>query len=300
MRSSARLLRVCPWRRPVVHFAAVHLLRLHVPSGALHCYNCAMKKKALAWSLSIAAMLLILFLFTFYWPTGKREMPPEGYTAFQDDVLALRYCPVFESSPSYGPIMAIYYRAARDGAGNLHIAYHPVWKEESNRSAGWGPFLSRTIYTGGLSLQRIMFGKGDVESIGVTIDAEGDISGLEYETTKDYDPRSFSVTHLPVKVAAPIGLPLHFRIASWNHLFVRLGNESAETDIPSIEGTEVGRDQDDREIFAAEGADVLDARSVPFGYFSAELWSDYAMWKNPETILRKNRSHFVWERGVVR
>lgn len=227
-------------------------------------------------------------------------MPPESFAPFQDDDLALRYCPVFESPSSFGPIVAVYYRAARDKDDNLHIAYHPVWKRERNDNSGFGPFLSRVIYTGGISLQRAMFGKGDVESIGVTIDAEGEVVGLEYETAEDYRPDSFSVTHLPIKEEGKVDLPLRFRIVSWNHLFVRKGNEASAKVLIGITGTEAGREPDAQEIFSAEGTDVAGTKSVPFGYFSAKLWSDYAMWKNPETILRKNRSHFIWERGAVR
>ena len=259
-----------------------------------------MKKKAAVWGLSIVAVVLSLCSLCIYWPIGKKETPPEGYTALRDDDLARRYCPVFETPSSFGPIVAIYYRAARDGAGKLLIAYHPVWQREINTNAGWGPFFSRTIYTGGLSLQRAMFGKGDVESIGVTIDAAGEVVGLEYETAKDYRPGSFSVTHLPIKEEVKVSLPLRFRIVSWNHLFSRNVNETSAMASAVITGTDVGREAETRDIFAAEGLDVPGARSVPFGYFSAKLWSEYAMWKNPETILRKNRSHFIWERGIAR
>jgi hypothetical protein len=259
-----------------------------------------MKKKAAVWGLSIALLVLVICVFCVFWPTGKKQALPEGYTALRDDALARRYCPVFETSPDFGPIVAIYYRAARDGAGKLHVAYHPVWERETNNSSGLGPFLSRTIYTGGLSLQRAMFGKGDVESIGVTIDREGEIAGLEYEMAKDYDPSAFSVKHLPVKEEGRVGLPLRFRIVSWNHLFSRLGNDAAAAALAGIAGTGAGREPETYEVFAPAGIEVPDAGSVPFGYFTEKLWSEYAMWKNPETILRKDRSHFVWERGTAR
>lgn len=259
-----------------------------------------MKKKAAVRALSIAALVISLILFALYWPIGVKETPPEDYIPFQEDDLALRYCPVFESPSSFEPVVAIYYRAARDREGNIHMAFHPVWKREINRYSGWGAFLSRSIYTGGLSLQRIMFGKGDVESIGVTIDPQGDVVVLEYETAKDYHPDSFSVTHFPIREEGKVSLPLRFRVISWNHLFSRKGNEASAKIMAGITGTEAGTMPETYETFDAEGADVPSARSVPFGYFSAKLWSDYAMWKNPETILRKNRSHFVWERGTTR
>lgn len=259
-----------------------------------------MKKKAAVRGLSIATLILAICVGCVFWPTGRKEAPPGGYAALRDDALALRYCPVFETSPSFGPIVAIYYRAARDAIGNLHIAYHPVWKTETNNGSGWGPFLSRTVYTGGLSLQRAMFGKGDVESIGVMIDQEGEVAGLEYETAKDYDPTAFSVKHLRIKEEGRVGLPLRFRIVSWNHLFTRSGNEASAASLAGTAGTEAGRAPEAYEVFAPEGLEVPSARSVPFGYFTEKLWSDYAMWKNPETILRKDRAHFVWERCAVR
>jgi len=270
-----------------------------VPSRAWPCYNCLMKKKAAVWVLSIASLVLVVCVLCVFWPTGKKQALPEGYTALRDDALARRYCPVFETSPDFGPIVAILYRAARDGAGKLYIAYHPIWKMETNNSSGLGPFLSRTIYTGGLSLQRAMFGKGDVESIGVTID-QGEIAGLEYETAKDYDPSAFSVQHLPVKEEGRVDLPLRFRIVSWNHLFSRLGTDASAAALAGIAGAGAGRESGKSEVFAPEGIEVPGARSVPFGYFTEKLWSEYAMWKNPETILRKDRSHFIWERGAAR
>ena len=275
------------------------IVSLIVPSWAMCCYNRLMKRNAAVWGLSIALLALSLGGFCFCWPTGKKEIPPGGYVAFRDDALARRYCPFFETSPSFGPIVAIYYRAARDGAGNLHFAYHPVWKGETNNSSGWGPFLSRTIYTGGLSLQRAMFGKGDVESIGVTIDQGGEIAGLEYETAKDYDPGAFSVKHLPVKEEGKISLPLRFRVVSWNHLFIRIGGEATAAIPAGTAGPGAGMVPGAYEVFTAEGHGRPDARTVPFGYFSERLWSEYAMWKNPETILRKDRAHFVWERGIA-
>ena len=271
-----------------------------VPSWAPCCYNCPMKKKAAAWGLSIALLVLSLCLFGIYWPIGKKEMPPEGYSAFRDDALARRYCPVFESPSSFGPIVALYYRAARDGEGKIHIAYHPVWERESNSGAGMGPLFSRTVYTGGLSLQRAMFGKGDVESIGVTIDADGKVVVLEYETAKDYDPEAFSVKHLPVKEEGKIDLPLRFRVVSWNHLFAWDGNEASAMTSALMARPDAGRGLGTEDVFTAEGFGLPGTRSVPFGYFTEKLWSDYAMWKNPETILRKNRSHFLWERGLAR
>lgn len=232
------------------------------------------KPKKPATILGIIALFILILCAIAYYPTGKKETPPAGYTPIRDDALAARYKPVFDCPPEFGPILAVYYRAARDESRILHIAYHPVWARERNDTKAWGAFLSRCLYTGGLSLQRAMFGKGDIESIGLAIDpASGEVIEIDYETAADYTPSSFSVKHLNVVKKEPLTPPLRFRVVSWNHLF------SLEENLPA----------------SLERQDV----KIPLSYFTSELWAAYAMWKNPETLLRKDRAHFVWERGVA-
>ena len=233
-----------------------------------------MKKSKKLATVSGIIVLAAALVCVVYFPAGKTEAPPAGYTPLRDDELAARYLPVFDCPDKFGPILAVYYRAAVDGAGLLHVAYHPVWAGERNEEKAWGPFLSRWLYTGGLSLQRAMFGKGDVESVGLVISpVDGSVTQVDYETAADYDPASFGVKHAAVSEKGPFSLPLRFEVVSWNHLF-SLGKESRA----SPEGRDAG---------------------APLYYFTPELWANYAMWKNPETILRKDRAHFVWERGVA-
>ena len=120
-----------------------------------------------------------------------------------------------------------------------------------------------------------MYGKGDIESVGLTIDtAKREILEAEYETAAGYKPTSFGVSHLKVVRKGPLAPPLRFTVMSWNHLFA-----------------------------LEEGAAKVPSAAVavpPLSYFTPELWNDYAMWKNPETLLRKDRAHFIWERGSVR
>ena len=219
--------------------------------------------------LALAAFAAALSFF----PAGKRGSPPAGYLPFRDDALAARYRPVFDCPEDYGPILVVYYRAAREASGLIHIAYHPVWARERNGAPGLKPFLSRALYTGGLSLQRAMFGKGDIEAVALTIDpASGSVLEIRYETARAYSPSDFSVSHeMVVESHPPAGRP-RFSVVSWNHLF-RLEGVADET--------------------------KATAERARLEYFSGKLWRDYGMWKNPETLLRKDRAHFVWERAAV-
>lgn len=232
----------------------------------------------------VAMALAALVLFVALWPMGKREAPPAGFLPLRDDALAARWCPILESEPAFGRPLAIYYRISRDGEGRTRIAYHPAWAREANRGPGWGPFLSRALYTGGLSLQRAMFGRGDIETIGLDISPQGRLLEVEYERARDYDPAAFSVTHEKVLDKGPFTLPLRLKVMSWNHLFAR---EAEASPAPALE------------IWAAGDAAPAGARPLPLAYFSSELWASYAMWKNPETLLRKDRAHFPWERAAA-
>ena len=230
----------------------------------------------------LIAILLVLVCFVVWYPVGEKEVPPAGYTPLRDDDLAARYRPVFDCPAEFGPILAVYYRAARDDLGLIHIAYHPLWAGERNNTKAFWPFLSRILYTGGLSLQRLMYGPGDIETIGLAIDpASGKIVEIDYETAADYDPSRFSVKHQEVSLEGSFDPPLHFRVISWNHLFALEENGATEpgTGVLSVE--------------------PVSGEAAPLSYFTPELWAKYAIWKNPETILRKDRAHFPWERAVV-
>jgi hypothetical protein len=227
----------------------------------------------------IAALVVLVVLigalsFVIFAPTQARESAPEGFVPLRDDALAERFRPVFDCPQEFGPILAVYYRAAKDASGNIYIAYHPVWERERNDAAGLTPFLSRNLYTGGLSLQRAMFGKGDIESVALCIDPSGgSVTEIDYETAKDYKASDFSVNHQKVVEKGPFSPPLRFRVMSWNHLF------SLEEDSPA----------------ALERPD----EGVALSYFTPKLWKEYEMWKNPQTRLKKDRAHFIWERGAV-
>ncbi|MEN6499046.1 MAG: hypothetical protein ABFC65_00755 [Rectinema sp.] len=245
----------------------------------------------------IIAVLLVLVCFVVWYPAGGKEAPPAGYSPLRDDDLAARYRPVFVCPTEFGPILAVYYRAAQDDSGLIHIAYHPLWAGERNNTKAFWPFLSRILYTGGLSLQRLMYGPGDIETIGLAIDpASGKIVEVEYETAADYDPSRFGVKHQEVSLKGSFDPPLHFRVISWNHLF-RLEEDRAAVPGTGVLSAELASGEATSAELASDEASSAEA--APLSYFTPELWAKYAIWKNPETILRKDRAHFPWERAVV-
>ncbi len=196
----------------------------------------------------------------------------EDYTPVRVDSVAQRYVPIVIPGEKFDKPVRLLYRASRDTHGDIHLAYHFIWEKEENNAEGFMPFLSRNLYTGGLSLQRVMFGKGDVEVVGMVISPKGMIKRLEYETAADYDPRDFSVKHKDVTVDGPVSKPVCFEIISWNHMF------------------DYRKDSTEK----CNNGVRLQAE-----YFTKELWEEYTMFKREETMLKKNRAHFKWERESI-
>jgi len=96
----------------------------------------------------IIAVLIVLVCFVVWYPAGEKEAPPAGYTPLRDDDLAARYRPVFDCPTEFGPILAVYYRAARDDSGLIHIAYHPLWAGERNDTKAFLAFLKQNFVHG--------------------------------------------------------------------------------------------------------------------------------------------------------
>ncbi len=259
--------------------------------------------------IAVLAVLAAVVLFVAYFPTGKKETPPARFTPIRDDALAARYQPIFDCPTQFGPILALYYRAAKDEAGIIHIAYHPLWAKEENRAPGFGAFLSRYLYTGGLSLQHLMFGPGDIEVIGLAINsATGAIVQIDYETAANYDASKFSVTHEAVSQKGDFALPLRFAVVSWNHLFSLEGQggtggattpAAPSVSTVSAQAEQVGQGSATGTQPTQGGAGATQGSSSQplLSYFTPALWNRYGIWKNPQTILRKNRAHFAWERA---
>ncbi len=221
------------------------------------------------------AILVIVFAIIFYAyvkltsTVQVHSTDIEGYTPVRVGSVAQRYVPIVIPGESFDEPVRLLYRASRDTDGNIHLAYHFIWGKEENNAEGLMPFLSRNLYTGGLSLQRVMFGKGDVEVVGMVISPKGRIIRLEYETAADYNPQDFSVKHKDVTVDGPLSTPVCFEIISWNHMFDFKKNPTEK---------------------------CKDGVRLQVEYFTKELWEEYTMFKPEETMLKKNRAHLKWER----
>lgn len=197
------------------------------------------------------------------------------FTPIKDDALAARYAPVLVPSAEFGEPTDLFYRASTDAAGNTHLTYHFLWEFERNDAGGCLPFLSRNIYTGGIGLQRTMFGPGDIELVSLQIDPAGRVFALYYETAENYDASDFGVKHKRVSRLAPNGDipgPYLFEVISWNHLFAAREMES---------------------LSDAERANLVKLTPV---YFREELWRRYEMYKAEESFFSRSRAHEAFER----
>ena len=222
--------------------------------------------------------IFFIFIISFLLFSCSESKKPGNYISpdvvkdfypVKDDSLAAKYAPLIEADSGYGAPHTLYYRASADNEGNTHITYHYVWEKEENSSSGIGPFFSRNIYTGGLKLQKVLFGKGDVELVSLVIGPSGKIKRIEYETAENYDPKKFSVTHLHVVRDEYHKEPVLFRVISWNHLFDYVKDNAAGSD------------------------NVI--KLTP-QYFREELWQEYEMVKEKETFFSRSRAHKEYEK----
>ncbi len=193
------------------------------------------------------------------------------FTPFKDDVLANKFAPYIYPSKEFGNPTALLYRASRDEENQIHITYHFVWEKEENLTSGFSPFMSRNIYTGGLSLQKTMFGKKDIELVSLIIQNQKVIQ-VEYETAENYDPKKFGVKHKHITLKKDLTNHLYFKVLSWNHLFF----EPTETESES------------------EKSLMLEAK-----YFTQMLWEEYTMVKEKESFFKRSRAHKNYEKEFV-
>lgn len=213
----------------------------------------------------VAALALVIIALVAL-PYGEaKAFPLEGWEPLRDDALARAHLPGLRSPAAYGSPIAVKYRAARRSDGSVFIGYHFIWEREENPAPGLGPALSRALYTGGLSLQRLMFGKGDVELVVVELEADGRARAFSYEEAAGYDPSSFAVTHAPARRELAPGDRALLTVMSWNHLFRALPTGSA-----------------------------VDA-DPPLSYFEEEAWRAYGMHKARPSFLRRDRALAPWE-----
>jgi len=217
------------------------------------------------WAIVILLVAGIIFFLTR--TTKLNPIHVDGFTPVRDDSLADKYRPTVLCPEEFGAPVELYYRAARSGE-KLYITYHFVWPGESNPAPGFLPWLNRTLYTGGLGLQKIVYGKGDIELVSLVILPDGRVDEVIYETAEDHHPTDFSVTHRTVHTAAQP--PLVFRVIAWNHLF------SLETAPSSALPT------------------------LHPEYFTEALWAEFEMVKERETVLKRSRAHMGYERESVK
>ncbi|SFA85136.1 hypothetical protein [Clostridium frigidicarnis] len=218
----------------------------------------------------LISIIVILFIVLRI-PTKHFSNEVKDFFAIRDDEIAKKYAPIVLTTNEYGQATNLYYRAAKDKEGNTYFAYHFLWNREVNKTKGIKPFLNRYLYTGGLSVQKFMYGKGDIEVIEIKLDNKGKVDRITFETPENYDPYAFSVKHKKVVLEGDIEQNPKFKVASWNHLFYYV--------------------HDDKKI---EGNFI--ANKLEPSYFEENLWNEYEMFKEKETILRKNRAHYEYER----
>ena len=227
-------------------------------------------KIGLASSVLAAVALLVLLNRT----TQVNSMEVPEFTPFQDDLMAKKYAPQVLSSEQYSNPVALLYRASRHDTGSTHITYHFVWDKEENTGSGWKPFLNRWIYTGGLGLQRTMFGKGDIERVSLVINQSGGVTQVNFETAENYSDSDFGVRHKTVVLEGTFKIPFLFEVVSWNHLFKWVDKERSTT---------------------LKAAPVVLTPS----YFTQALWQEFEMVKAKEKPLSKSRAHQLYEREFV-
>lgn len=232
--------------------------------------------------LIISVIFMISLIIILNVPIKWEQTEFSNFQPLKVEGIAKKFAPVFyvENEDFKKPVK-LYYRASKDEYDNIYIAYHPVWKEEINNEKGLIPMLNRIIYTGGLGIQEIMFGKGDVESIEIVIDKNSKVKQIVYETVDQYNPKQFSVKHKKISVTDPnIKNTAVFKVISWNHLFKFLGE---------ADGTLNEEYKSEKNKFC---------KLVP-QYFTEDLWKEYEMTKRYETLIKRNRAHFEYEKEYV-
>lgn len=233
--------------------------------------------------------------------TAEHSSDVPGFTPVRDDALAARFAPRVAPGDYEAP-EELLYRMSRAEDGSIHIAYFFVWPFEENPGEGWGPWLSRNIYTGGLGLQGVLFGPGDVEVIELKLSAseERRPQRLTFETARDYNPAAFAVQHQTVvlpddlesvgdaeRLQTLLAGPPVLRVLSWNHMFELLVEPELAINGPGL-----------RREASEEGQA---AAALTPEYFEEARWEYFEMFKQRETRLSRNRAHptFAREAAVV-
>jgi len=210
----------------------------------------------------LIAFLFLVAITLISWTPWQPE--PAPVKQLQDDALAEKYCPVFVQSDEIKPDLShIYYRMAQDD-NRILIAYHPVWLyEKDERKKGMDAIFNKLFYTGGLKLQKKIFGPGDVETIEIVVDKQsGKIIRIRYESAS-HQKQEKTGEELE-KISKP-----YFEVTTWNHMFDLISPEQAQ------------------------GKKIYELKPE---YFSKELWDYYRMTKKKQSLLSQDRAHMEWER----
>lgn len=206
----------------------------------------------------------LLLVAAYRWPDEKGRLEH-----FKDQALAEKYCPVIVQGEGIEPEPShIYYRMARDES-RIFIACHVAWPYEKDESRGLAAAWNKLFYTGGLKLQRKIFGPEDIEVVELVVDRpSGKIIRIRYESA-ELAPAGGKVKQNHVgREADGAEPPVYFETISWNHMFALVGEEE-------LAGKKLYR-------LAPE-------------YFSQERWDYYRMSKKRQSLLSQDRAYFSWE-----
>jgi len=188
---------------------------------------------------------------------------------FKDQALAEKYCPVIVQADRIKPEPShIYYRMARDES-RIFIAYHVAWPYEKDETRGWVAAWNKMFYTGGLKLQKKIFGPEDIEVVELVVDRQtGKITRIRYESAElAQKGKKVKQNHIG-KEADGAEPPVYFETITWNHMFTLTSKDHL----------------DGKKLF----------RLAP-EYFTAEQWDYYKMSKKHQTLLSQDRAYFNWE-----
>ena len=224
-------------------------------------------KKSRAVSLGLTAVLFVLAVNLM----APAQWPPEktAIKHLQDDTLARKYCPVIVQDKDIEPeVSHIYYRMGEDESRIL-IAYHVTWPYEKDESKGIAGAWDKLFYTGGLKLQKKIFGPEDNEVIELAIDKKtGNIIRLRYESAQvSKTEKKVKQNHMGTEETSA-ELPLYFETITWNHMFAHIKPDQ-------VSGKQVYK-------IAPE-------------YFTQERWGYYQMSKKHQTLLSQDRAYYNWE-----
>ena len=203
--------------------------------------------------------LALSFISGFRWSKEPGEFQP-----VQEDEIAERYCPIIVQAQGIEPEPgAIYYRMAYQDK-RIFIAYHIVWAYEKGEGKGLEKLWNKLFYTGGLKLQKVIFGPSDVEAIELVVDKEsGEIIRLRYEQ-EGHQGIERSGQEL-----AGLEKP-YFEVTTWNHMFELISKAQ-------ISGKKV--------------------YNLKPEYLTEELWRYYKITKKHNHLLSQPRAHFSWEKA---